>query len=115
THKLLYLMARPRGSYGLRRPGPREVGVGARTSSGPTRRIQERLTEYVRLLGGDPTGGPKVVDVLEAQVHGGSLGREVRMTGDPRHIGREPIEIGRVVHWEGPHPRRQSARGLYDH
>jgi hypothetical protein len=39
------------------------------------------------------------------------LGREVRMTDEARHIGCEPLEVGRVVHWESPHPRRHSGRG----
>lgn len=67
-------------------------------SGGPAGPAQEGRAKDDRLLGGDPTGEPEIVDVLQARVHRLLLGREVGMAGDPDRTRREPIEVSRVVH-----------------
>ena len=67
-------------------------------SGSPAGRAQEGSTKDARLFGGDPTRERQVVDVLEAQLHGMRLRREVGMTGETRHVRRESLEVGRVVH-----------------
>src|SRR6516165_8262479 len=66
-------------------------------SGSPAGRAQEG-TKDARLFGGDPTRERQVVDVLEAQLQGVRLRREVGMMGDSRHVRRESLEVGRVVH-----------------
>jgi hypothetical protein len=67
-------------------------------SGSPAGRAQQGGTKDARLFGGDPTCERQVVDVLEAQLHGVRLRREVGMTGDSRHVRRESLDVGRVVH-----------------
>jgi hypothetical protein len=67
-------------------------------SGSPAGRAQEGGTKDARLFGGDPARERQVVDVLEAQRHGVRLRREVGMMGESRHVRRESLEGGRVVH-----------------